>query len=184
MSLPTYEVVYTMSRAATDDEWRKASLLAGTWLSRCAKEHGDLFADAIIRVNDDTLHVELAGSEDLVIERAGTVRIWSARTPSLHAAQVLAGVLLCVQYALTADAIQLSGSKAGAWQSAAGALTPVWGGEHVARVILPRRHKADALVYVDAGSNAQIMRDYFRTHLELSADALPDQDFKDTPATS
>jgi hypothetical protein len=184
VSHSTYEVIYTMSRAATDDEWQKASLLANTWLSRCAKEHRDLFADAIIRVDENALHVELAGSEDLIIERAGTVDIWSARTASLEATRVLAGVLLCVQYALTADAIQLSGSKAGAWQSAAGALTSVWGGDHVARVIFPRRHKADALVYVDAGSNAQIMRDYFRTHLELSADVLPDHDFKDTPAAA
>jgi hypothetical protein len=57
----------------------------------------------------------------------------------------------------------------------------VWGGEHLARTMLPRRHKADALVYVDAGRNGQILRDYFRTHLELSEELLPDHDFKDTP---
>lgn len=173
-----------MSRAATDDEWRNASRLVSAWLSLSGKEHRDLFAGAIIRIDDNALHVELAGSEDLVMEREGTVRIWSARTASPDATRVLAGVLLCVQYALTADAIQLSGSKVGSWQAAAGALTSVWGGQHVARVIFPRRHKADALVYIDAGSNAQIMRDYFRTHLELSEDMLPDHDFKDTPAAA
>jgi hypothetical protein len=170
-----------MSRAATEDEWGTASLLVGRWLAACDAANRALFADAIIRLDDAALHVELAGSEDLIIERAGTVHIWSARASSLDAARVLAGVLLCVQYALTADVIQLSGSKDGAWQSAASGLTPVWGGEHLARTMLPRRHKADALVYVDAGRNGQILRDYFRTHLELSEELLPDRDFKDTP---
>lgn len=171
-----------MSRAASEDEWTAASRLVGTWLSQCGAQYPALFAGAAIQVDDAVIHVELAGSEDLIIERAGTVHIWSARTPSVDAVRVLAGVLLCVQHALSADAIQLSGSKANAWQSAASALTPVWGGEHQAWVIFPRRHKADALVYVDAGHNGQIMREYFRTHLELTEELLPDCDFKDTPA--
>jgi hypothetical protein len=170
-----------MSRAATEEEWGLASLLVGKWLSACDQQNRALFEGAIVRIDDAALHIELAGAEDLIIERAGTVHIWSAQTSSLEAVRVLAGVLLCVQYALTADVIQLSGSKAGAWQAAATGLTPIWGAEHLARIILPRRHKADALVYVDAGRNGHILREYFRTHLELGEDALPDRDFKDTP---
>lgn len=170
-----------MSRAASEAEWTEASRLVGAWVSLGNAQQPELFDGAIIQIDDAALHIELAGSEDLIIERAGTVHIWSARTPSLDAVRVLAGVLLCVQYALTADAIQLSGSKAGAWQAAASGLTPIWGGEHVARIMFPRRHKADALVYIDAGQNGQIMRDYFRTNLELSEELLPDRDFKDTP---
>jgi hypothetical protein len=149
-------------------------------LAACNEQNRTLFEGATVQIDDAALHVELVGSEDLIVERAGTVHIWSARTPAPDAARVLSGVLLCLQYALTAEAIQLSGSKIGTWQSAAAALTPVWNGEHQARSILPRRHKADALVYVHVGSNAQILRDYFRTHLELSATELPDGDFKDT----
>jgi len=182
VSRSSYEVVYTMSRAASEEEWTEASRLVGAWLSQCDAQHPGLFEGAVIQVDGAAMHVELVGSEDLIIERAGTVHIWSARTPSVEAARVLAGVLLCVQYALTADAVQLSGSKANAWQAAASALTPVWEGEHQAWVIFPRRHKADALVYVDVGRNGQIMREYFRTHLELTEELLPDRDFKDAPA--
>lgn len=168
-----------MSRAATADEWSTACVLVGKWLALCGEAMPALFDGAIIQVNDTAIHVELAGSEDVVIECAGTVDIWSARTSSLDAARVLAGVLLAVQYALSANAIQLSGSKANAWQAAATALTAVWGEPHVARIIAPRRYKADSLVYLEHGDNARIVRDYFRTQLELSEELLPDRDFKD-----
>lgn len=180
----TYEVVYTMSRPATTNEWTRGTTLVAAWLEASAREYPRLFEAADIRVGPDALIVELAGAEDLVVERAATTPIWSARTPSREAVRVLSGVLLCLQFACGANTLQLSGSKAGEWQAAAHALAPIWDGEFSARVMAPRKVKADALVYVDHGENARLLRDYFREHLELDEAALPDRDFRDHLADS
>lgn len=180
----SYEVVYTMSREATPAEWEVATTLLTAWLERCSALSPALFATADIRVGPESLLVELVGAEDLVVDRNAATTIWSARTTSPDAARVLAGVLLCLQYACGGDTFQLSGSKKGEWQSAATLLSPVWGGSYPARTMAPRRFKADTLVYVDHGENAARLRSYFRTHLELEETALPDRDFRDLLADS
>jgi len=175
----TYEVVFTMSRAATAAEWSTATQLVRSWLQACTPAYPAHFIAADIRIADDALFVELTGAEDLIVERDGTTAIWSVRTTSRDAARILSGVLLCLQYACSAETFQLSGSKTSEWQGAATDLTPVWDGMHQARLMTPRRHKADSLVYVDHAENALLTRRYFRAHLELDEHALPDLDFKD-----
>lgn len=177
-----FEVIYTMSRPVLEPEWTLATRLVGGWLEASASAHPALFAGATIRLDPDALLLELADAEDLIVERLGTTAIWSARTDSAEAAVVLSGVLLCLQFACGADVLQLSGSKAGRWQGATTALTPVWGAAMTARRISPRRHRADTLVYVDHGDNARFTREYFRMHLELDETQLPDRDFRDVPA--
>lgn len=178
-----YEVVYTMSRPVLEPEWTLATRLIGGWLEASAAAHPTVFTGATIRLDPDAVFLELRDAEDLIIERLGTTSIWSARTGSADAAQVLAGVLLCLQFACGADVMQLSGSNAGLWQAAARALTPVWGASLTARQLTPRRHRADTLVYVDHGENGRITRDYFRTHLGLDETQLPDRDFRDIVAS-
>lgn len=180
----TYEVVYTMSRVATPEEWDAATTLVRAWLDLCARHAPAWFEAADVRVSSEALIVELAGAEDLVVERAATTPIWSVRTPSPDAARVLAGVLLCLQFACGARTLQLSGSTSVAWQAAARALAPVWQGEYVARTLTPRRVKADTLVYVDHGENGRQLRDYVRAQLELDETTLPDRDFRDRLADS
>jgi hypothetical protein len=175
----SYEVVYTMSRPATPAEWEASSTLIAAWLEASAATCPALFAPATIVLGDESLTVELTGAEDLIVERLADTPIWSVRTSSTDAARVLAGVLLSLQFACTAEAFQLSGSKKNQWQQAASALTPYWGGEFQARLMAPRKHRADSLVYVDHARNAQHLRAYFRTQLELDDMLLPDRDFRD-----
>lgn len=180
----SYEVVYTMSREATPAEWEVATTLLSAWLERSTALSPALFANADIRIGPESLLVDLVGAEDLVVDRNAATTIWSARTASPDAARVLAGVLLTLQFACGGDTFQLSGSKKGEWQRAATLLAPVWGGAYPARTMAPRRFKADTLVYVDHGENARLLREYFRTHLDLDEAALPDRDFRDLLADS
>lgn len=178
----SYEVVYTMSRAASPTEWDAAMALVESWLAECRNAHPALFGDSDIAIDAESLAVDLAGSEDLIVERLATTPIWSVRTPSPEAAQVLSGVLLCLQFACTAETFQLSGSKKHRWHDAAVGLTGIWGGEFQARIMAPRKHRADSLVYVQRGENARLTRDYFRANLELDDAQLPDRDFRDVLA--
>lgn len=175
-----YEVVYTMGRPATPREWAIGSHLVKNWLDQERAAVPRRFENASIRLSDDDIVVQMPDSEDLIVERAGTTPIWSAEANTVASSRILAGVMLCMQYACSADAIQLSSEKPAGWQGAARALTPVWGGTHLVRTIAPASVKADRLFYVDHDSHAQQLRDFFRSALEMDSSVLPDDAFSDT----
>jgi hypothetical protein len=176
-----YEVVYTMSRPATDAEWAAATRLASAWLAQERALVPRRFDEARIEISESELVVQFADSEDLRVERAGTTPIWSARAKTVASSRLLAGVLLCLQYACSAEVLQLSSEKPGGWQAAARALTPVWEGDYEVRALVPMHIKADRLLYVASGSNASQLRDFFRAALEMEPHALPDEAFTDVP---
>jgi hypothetical protein len=175
-----YEVVFTMSRLATETEWTESIRLVTAWLAQEQANVPRRFEGAHIQVDENEIVAKFADSEDLRIERAGTTPIWSARAGSAASARLLAGVLLCVHYACGAECLQVSGDASAGWQSAARALSAVWGREQVVRVLVPATMKADRLFYLDRGDNARLLRDFFRAALEVDAVALPDDGFSDT----
>ncbi len=174
-----YEVVYSMGRPATSREWAYGSHLVRTWLDQERALVPRRFENASIHLDDNEIVVQMPDSEDLIVERAGTTPIWSAEANTVASSRILAGVMLCMQYACSADAIQLSSEKPAGWQGAARALTPVWGGTHLVREIAPATVKTDRLLYVDREQHAQQLREYFRSALELDSSALPDDAFRD-----
>jgi len=174
-----YEVVYTMGRPATPHEWAYGSHLVRRWLDQEHARVPHRFEKARMYRDDYEIVVQMADSEDLIVERAGTTPIWSAEAATVASSRILAGVMLCMQYACSADAIQLSSEQPAGWQGAAHALTPVWGGTHVVRTIAPVTVQTDRLLYVDRATHAQQLREFFRSALELDRQALPDHAFRD-----
>ena len=175
-----YEVVYTMSRAATAAEWADGTQLAAAWLAQERAAVPRRFDGATVSITDDALLVQFADSEDLRVERDGTLSIWSAEAKTVASSRLLAGVLLCLQYTWSTSVFQLSSEKRGGWRAAATALAPLWGAPHTLRTMAPTHLKADTLIYVHAGTNAAQLRDYFRDALEQTLSTLPDSAFTDT----
>lgn len=174
-----YEVVYTMSRSVTTEEWSRGTQLVSAWLDQERARVPRRFDGAQVQCTDTELMVQLADSEDLRVDIACGTPIWSARAKTLASSRLLAGVLLCLQHAWGADVIQLSSERPGGWQEAALALSRVWGGDYALHSLVPTHVKADRLLYVASGRNAELSRDFFRAALELTADALPDSAFTD-----
>lgn len=174
-----YEVVYTMARALAPDEWRDALALVQTWLDQRRAFAPARFEGATCKLDAEALLIQFADSEDLRVERAGTISIWSARSRSMASHRLLAGVLLCLQRATSAAVFQLSGDREG-WAPAAEALATAWGDSYRVVEVRPSRVKADPLLCVDAGGNRALLRSYFRAALDLDATALPDSAFSET----
>jgi hypothetical protein len=171
-----HEVVYTLSRALTDAEWAAATALVRAWWGAPA-------SGEIAQFGNDELVLQCADSEDLRVEKAGAIAIWSARARSVRSAQRLAGVLLCLQVAWGAEVIQVSGNNAAAFSRAAAALTPVWGGTYAVIEMQPATVKADPLLFVDIGAHRAQMHAFYRAALERDADALPESAFTERPLT-
>lgn len=175
----SYEVVYTMSRPVSADEWSAATRLVSAWLEQERARVPRRFEGAQVVCTDTELVVQFGDSEDLRVDIACSTPIWSARAKTVASSRLLAGVLLCLQHVWSAEVMQLSSDKPGGWQAAALALTPLWGGDHAVRSLVPTHIKADRLLYVASGRNAALSRDFFRAALEMNADALPDSAFTD-----
>jgi hypothetical protein len=153
--------------------------LAAAWIAQEQAAVPRRFEGATVQITPDALVVQLADSEDLRVEREGTVPIWSAEAKTVASSRVLVGVLLCLQHACTAETLQLSSEKRGGWTGAAEALTTVWGAPRALHTLTPTHVKADTLIYVPSGSNARLLREYFRAALEMDEAALPDDAFTD-----
>ena len=179
-----YEVVYTMSGPVTLEEWTRATQRVAAWLAQEQAAVARRFDGATIEITDEVLVVQLADSEDLRVERGGTLPIWSARAKTVASSRLLAGVLLLLQHTGSAERLQLSSDKPGGWSAAAHALAPIWGAPLTVRAMTPASVKADTLLYVDDGRNAALLRAFFRAALELDDAALPDHAFRDEPFTT
>lgn len=174
-----YEVVYTMSRALSAAEWGEVSALVQTWLDQRRAFAPARFEGARCQLGPDELVVQFADSEDLRVERAGGIAIWSARSRSMASHRLLAGVLLCLQRATSAAVFQLSGDREG-WAPAAEALTTAWGGPYRVVEVRPSRIKADPLLCVDVDANRALLRAFFRDALAMDDATLPDTAFSET----